>query len=539
VVGRAAARLSDASMAVLLERRYGTFHDSLLTSIELEGRKSSEAGYNDGMLRHTRHEAAELVRNAGLAGVFDMAPLLRAGVIALLLAASVALFGSSQTNAMGIWGNRNILLGNRLWDRISKIEVDGFEQVDGRRVHKVAKGGGVMVNAYAVVSDAGDREDGQMKVYEIPEAILVEYQSEAGVGGSANMTKIAQIDTQRGQPFRYSFENVQSSTQFSVVAKHDALFGKADRIDDLWIEVVPSPELKDIRLESKYPDYLEKRHDTLQVTGVMSVPEGTEVVVVAEATKPLLAVECVVNTPEATRTISIIPDAGGRGTFRCDIGKIEADTELLFTMTDNDRVANRRPIRLQINMIPDEPPVVEARFVGIGTAITPKAMLPLAGEVSDDHGLAKTWFEYRIDNDEVRKHYFPTPANGQLEQEPPLLFDAMDLAMTPGQKFRISVKASDNYALAAEPHIESSRTEVLDVVDESQLLAILEDHEAVLRRRFEEIFERMNQSSDSLARIDLNAIFTPESTEDELPAASEATEASGASPDEAPATDST
>ncbi len=39
----------------------------------------------------------------------------------------------------------------------------------------------------------------------------------------------------------------------------------------------------------------------------------------------------------------------------------------------------------------DATPEVEAKLVGIGTAVTPIAVLPLQGKATDDHGLARTW----------------------------------------------------------------------------------------------------------------------------------------------------
>ncbi len=38
----------------------------------------------------------------------------------------------------------------------------------------------------------------------------------------------------------------------------------------------------------------------------------------------------------------------------------------------------------------DTVPEVEAKLVGIGTAVTPIAVLPLTGKATDDHGLART-----------------------------------------------------------------------------------------------------------------------------------------------------
>ena len=54
---RAFVRMPDHSMAVLLERRFGQFHDSLVTAVELAEQPGHAEQFNQDMLAHTRQEA--------------------------------------------------------------------------------------------------------------------------------------------------------------------------------------------------------------------------------------------------------------------------------------------------------------------------------------------------------------------------------------------------------------------------------------------------------------------------------------------------
>src|SRR5687768_6850268 len=58
IVRRAFVRLSDRSMAILLERRYDQFQDSLLTSVEL-GTQDAHDELEQQMLASARSEALE------------------------------------------------------------------------------------------------------------------------------------------------------------------------------------------------------------------------------------------------------------------------------------------------------------------------------------------------------------------------------------------------------------------------------------------------------------------------------------------------
>ena len=68
-------------------------------------------------------------------------------------------------------------------------------------------------------------------------------------------------------------------------------------------------------------------------------------------------------------------------------------------LEDVDGITSVEPIRLLVNGIPDQPPVVQTELRGIGTSITRKATIPVAGKITDDYGIAKAEFQFRVDKD--------------------------------------------------------------------------------------------------------------------------------------------
>src|SRR5262249_37777734 len=56
---RLLVRLSDKNLALLVERRFGQFRDSLLTAVELGQLDETSSAFNVAMFDRTRHEAIE------------------------------------------------------------------------------------------------------------------------------------------------------------------------------------------------------------------------------------------------------------------------------------------------------------------------------------------------------------------------------------------------------------------------------------------------------------------------------------------------
>jgi hypothetical protein len=181
------------------------------------------------------------------------------------------------------------------------------------------------------------------------------------------------------------------------------------------------------------------------------------------------------------------------------------DTTLLFTLLDADGISSREPVRLALVAVPDTPPQLAVRLAGIGSAITPQARLPVVGQISDDYGIARVWFEYAIDAQKAA-----TTTLFKLPKHPtdlPLGEAALEVAdskLRPGQKLLVSLKAADLCTLAAEPNVGTSERWLLDVVSPEQLRAMLESRELVLRQRFEAIVQEVTETRDLLLRTEFD-----------------------------------
>ncbi|MCE9552443.1 MAG: hypothetical protein K8T91_03575 [Planctomycetes bacterium] len=405
---------------------------------------------------------------------------------------SIVLLSAVRPATVNTWIQRSVLLGPQRWERDTRITVDGFPADDrGRRSVKVAIGGDLEIRARADTS------------HRIPSLLELNYLTSEGVSLKQSMTMQGTAVPGRDpfQEYFFNFKNVQNSIRFDVRARRQQLFGKDDAIEDLWIDAVESPDLSDLSLRCTYPSYLKRDVETLPVTGIMSIPEGTAVTVHARASKPLVSAVCQISGKDTqTRKIEV---SDRSRQFVLDLGTVRRDTTVLFTLNDTDGVSNRQPARLQIRAIADQAPQLDVRFASIGKAITPQAMLPLRGTVGDDHKVAKAWFEFQTSQEKTpRQQVFSIPKDGQLTQAAGIGLDVSSLGLKPGTRFYVWVKAEDDFPLEAVAHVGSTPRFELEVVTEQQLRGILEGTELVLRRRFEGIIADLRRTRDSLRRVE-------------------------------------
>ena len=484
VLRRAWVPLSDRNMAMLLERRFPQFRESLLTAVELSERRPSPKECNPILLARTCRLAAEPIRDLRLDEVINPYPRRQAVTAAVLLAATVVLLALASPAVLEIWTRRNLLFSNELWPRRTRLVIDGF---DGGVV-KVARGADLDILAKADLAKPL-----------VPQAVEVRYWTDGGSRGRATMAREGAADPQRDrfQHYTHTFRGVLAPIHFD-------LYGGDDAVRDLHIEVVDSPTITEMVLDCRFPPYMGRNPRTLPVSGAMQIPAGTEVAVRGRSNKDLVRVEVQSALDDSSQPPDVLEMAGSPDPRLVEyrLGRLDGDKTLRFTLLDADGIKSREPVRLTLAALADEPPKLAVRLRGIGTAITSQAQLPAAGRITDDYGVAKTWFEYLVDDQDAQNHALPTPPGNPTDLKLDQALELRDLKLRTGQKLLVSVKAADRYDLGDRPNVGASERWLLEVVTPEQLRAMLESRELVLRQRFEALLEEVVDTRDSLLRID-------------------------------------
>jgi len=507
--------LSDRTLSILLERRFGKFSDSLLTSVELRNRKS-EGQFDPKMFAKLESEAEQTASEVSVAQMFRWTPLVYPILAALLLGGTVYGFQRLDPDDFNVFVRRNLYLEeNLLWPRDVFLSVVEPARLAEQRFIKVARGDDLTLKVRARLNPDYHRP-------QYPKFVSLDYRTPQGGRGSETMDLEGQPG-QSGQVYTYTFAGlIKDSYTFDVRGGNSELRG-------LRILVVNSPATANVRLNCTYPRYMGRSPAVLPVSGTMSLPYGTEVLLGAQTTKPVKEVDVTFdlgNGKFAPAESEL--QADGRSfavKFRMDAPK-----NLLITLTDNDGIKNREPERVAIAVQEDATPQIAVRTQGIGTAITPQARIPLLGELTDDYGLTKTWFEFTIDSDPTREQVIPLPvagtalfklndafdlralpprrggSDGEVEtKELPATSAAKkkDYLLKPGQKMTLQLKGQDAYDLSEkkEPNVGASERFFFEIVTEDDLRIILERRELSLRMRFESILSEVLDSRQSLQKV--------------------------------------
>jgi hypothetical protein len=510
VLRRAFAKLSDRSMAVLLERRFRRFDDGLLTAVEMAEQPDHAREFNPDMLLRTHLQADEQIHDIDVSDVFRWRPLVAKVVGAVLVILPIGILYVWNADAVEIWAQRLYLLQNRPWPRNTEIRVEGIQiqrtsSDDGvpvlsdlipfsdAREIKVAKGASVLLRIQADASKV------------IPEYCTVYYETQDDESGSVNAPKLgrirdnAQVYTYDGKPFR----SLLSSLTFDVR-------GYDHRVRNFRLAVVDSPTIVETKLNCEYPAYMVDERLSIGQTRVVDLaagtqlPNGTRITLQSRANKDLVKVEIRDVQAEKTTVINASQLAADPRRIQYVVDRLQGNLSLELTLHDTDGVVSDPPVRLFIGGIEDQPPVVAAALRGIGTAVTPDVILPARGTITDDYGVARSWFDVLVNDQPPRQFPYDVPQSGEVDASVDfraLRAAADGLELKPKDKLAVTLMAADRCDLSDKPNVGSGDRYQLDVVTPDELLAALERRELAMRRRLEQIIDEVGEMRDSISRV--------------------------------------
>ena len=513
------AGLSDASLAVVVERAHPGFRDSLSTSIELADTAADDV--DAGLLARTVAEARAMLGEVRPERIFRRRELAMLAFVAGLAVASVLALAATQPAVAGLWVRRLPLLGDDAWPRRVQLAVEGFPG----GVRKVARGSDADVIVHALPEGVA------------PEQVDLRWRAAPAAGGGRTVGGHRQWHTDRmgvrggltaaGQAFGHVLKGVGETLELEIR-------GGDARLRGLRLEVLEPPALEQLRITATLPAYLGGGTRGLPPARIVQVPRGAAVEITCTSSKPLSAATMaalatgaassggyaapapVVVSPGgaaaggAETLLATLPgegaggDAGGtpRG-ISGRIDPLDADRTIVVRFTDTDGLANREPVTFVLQAVPDEPPRVAVALRGISTAVTPRARVPVAGTLSDDHGLDAATMVVRPAEGEERAlpiaRVRPGETVVELPAAAPEVVPLEPLGLAVGTKLELRLAATDGCTLAGGPNRGTSDTWSLDVVSPEALVAMLEAREIILRRRYESVVADFAQARDRLA----------------------------------------
>ena len=482
-IRRCFAPIRRDQLATVLEHYVPNLNEALITTVDWN--ENDEA--DPVLIQKTIDDAVAALRGVRVSRFFRAGRLFARLAFSLLCTALViagCLFYSETTS---LWFSRNILLSPLEYPRRSELIADGFQ--DGRV--RIGRGESFTLSVRA-----------NMEKPLVPKTLRVRIGTPE-VGYRSLLIDQFRIETREGT--RWAVFTTTFTEMLETVALQ--VRGADSTLNDLCVEVVPTPTLTEMMLTQKFPDYMQRSVRTVALAGRTMIPDGTEITITATATKPLQEATAIFNQTE----IPLAPHSDNSITLT--LLALREETLIDFRLTDIDLLSNRHPIRAEFGITPDQPPVVTARLEGIGHAITPEAVLPIAGEITDDNGLATAMTRYTTVPAPVAGEETETPPREPAEGAIPITgiqsgqtvfplahsFSVAPLSLQPDDQLILFVEASDAFDLdTAEGQIGMGQRWLLEIVTPEKLKTLLETREITLRQRFEVIIGEVERTKEIL-----------------------------------------
>jgi hypothetical protein len=422
IVRRAFVSFRDRSMAVVLERTFRDFDDSLLTTVEMAQQPEHAATFNRDMLQRTCAQALAKAGHVQLTRVFNPLPLWRNGLLAAALTGSVIAFAVLVPQAFATWARRMLLLEDLRWERRHHVAIDED------RVIKVGRGSNVTVHASAFdhvwQPDPSAPDRTQRVPKQLPDVVRIYYSMQ---GTTVSETMVREGAPQDGrQHYTHTFQGLPDSVDYYII-------GGDHRVEGYRIEVVDNPTAE-LALYCEYPPYMvDTEHNLytpreIPVSGAMQLPQGTRVTVRARANKPLVSalVHRVGSEPSGPLAAADgnLLSRRGDSYFEYVLESLPPETvQLEFLLLDTDGIRSPQPVRLSLQGVVDEPPHLDVRLRGIGEAVTPSVFIPLAGTMTDDYGIRRLSWTFQIIDGDQRRPELKLPLARDPQGRRNLVFD--------------------------------------------------------------------------------------------------------------------
>jgi hypothetical protein len=510
---RLMTRISDSSLALLIEKQYPELKNELVTAIELNERPAEVSNPNahEEMLLRVMASAEDAARKIDIDRLFNWRPINRLRIFAMVGAAVTMLFGIIFWGWFSIWGSRLFLLSEVKWPRSAALRVDWMQiplpaftgqlTSGNKKIEFQNNAAFIPAGASILLQVSADANASR-----IPEVCTMYYRSEDGARGRANLRRIG-TPREGWQQFNLDgppLDGITSALTLDVV-------GLDARLRDLRLQVVDPIVIVDMQVDCIYPEYLLDSLSTRATRERMAyrtglrIPEGTDCSLIGACNSGLSSVEYVVRKPDLTfdsEVLNIFSADLDQRQFKIHLGQIRESQMIEIRLFDEFGLPSDQILRYNIVVVNDVIPQVESRLEGVGLAITPRAFLPVRGRVTDDYGIQSVNVELSVD-EFVFEPLTLSMSDEQLNGE----IDFLQLSraglvqLQPGMTVGVSVTATDYFNLDELPRTGRGQPVQLAVVTDDQLLVILDRQELELRQRLEQILSELNQLNEALGGL--------------------------------------
>ena len=517
IFNRVFVAMPNRSMALLIEREYPQFEESLLTCVDAAGQIESDIPVDRRLLDAASRQASSHINQIDLGRVVSARPAIQKSIAATIVMVPAIAMALAAPATMKRATNRMIWLDNEPWPRHVRLELAGIKIIRENAVPGIAESAEAVVPIEGVVHVArgssatllvrGRVNDPQADEASVPQTCSMRYWS-VGDSWSSNGQRGSQVLSRVGN-LRDGWQTYSLTGSPLTGMTDDLRFeirGGDKRIGPFTIEVVSPPVVNKTTLGCTFPDYLVDEASMrwtardIDWTGPTGLPQGTQFSIKGTATKPLVKMYV---SSSASERIQLAEVDGREFSFL--VNSFAESGVWQFYALDADRVLVDEPHVVTIEAIEDAPPEVKTRLDGIGIAVTADAVIPVTGSVSDDYGVRS--IAATLTTPAAPVMTLPqlfSPSGGfsfaidlrQLRTE-----TGLELPTGDDAELSLVVEASDGFNLnGADANVGVGDRYTLEIVSRNRLLKILEQLEVGQRRRLEQVSRELAEVKSWLIR---------------------------------------
>lgn len=396
-------------LALLVERRHKQLGDRLISALQFVRLGGASPNESHAMVDETVRQANTMAAPLGVGDIVEYQNFKRALTIAMCTLALLAGFSVWQSRLMWPWLQRNVAFADVDYPQKTYLEVVGGPEFT------LLRGG--QLDVTIIVTEESDRN-------ESPDHIVVHayYPSLADGsddGWSEERAELKGRDEYGRDFYVMEFKRVTEEFSFFVTGGDDERVSRSDTEKHNTVRLIDPPALAEMVFRAEYPTYLahEQRKDDGEDSreygprvsdslGTVSIPAGTALTVVAQATKDLAGVEIHLDgqaveaseitlpasdpsKPRALRKIIWTHKFAARARKGKRRSTRPVNRQLTFKLTDTQGYSNICGGR-KISILQDKTPVIKTkrRVMIVGELATAEAIVPLHSVFTEDHDLA-------------------------------------------------------------------------------------------------------------------------------------------------------
>ena len=491
--------MDDEQLALLVEDRYSSLGDCLISALQFtRGDAQVTPGQSQAMVHLVIARAGEMAGGLDFQKVVER-PILRKRMALALCAVGLLLgFSFWQAGIMNRWWNRNVIFADTAWPQNVYLDVSGPGMDDEGNFY-VLRGDDLVI---VITARSGDTAMPQ----EPPETITL-YARYESVGWTTEPD--IKVSANGSRTYSKVFRSVSEPFEFYFIGGDDKR-GVRHRVS-----LIDPPGIGWLQFTVEYPAYMNRPSRKFDASrAVLAAPPGSLITIRATADKPVAfqhgatgmflngrkVGELEVDTAPKPDGAPLDVPARFVGAFRlaksAPSGKSDDKNPmrtLTISLRDTDGFTNPRAAQYKIRTELDTAPRLSLKKRGVGSAVTPEAILPLVIQAKDDSGLSEvravlTWGGAKPG----RKSWVVRPGPGGKDQFNTLYeLDIKGLNLAVGMTIRATVEADD--LMPAElngPNKGTSGAMSFRIVKRDELLAEMVRRQKALRANFEQTIRK-------------------------------------------------